>query len=96
MGHIPMDGMPTFWSHGHISVFGKPLHMFSRIFLHVYSLWWVIGKKIVFWKIYEGEESQLAGWIGLWRSTFQKTKFGWEESQLKSCFLRGKRLGERS
>ncbi|RVX07022.1 hypothetical protein CK203_030473 [Vitis vinifera] len=26
---------------------------------------------------------------------FPKTKFGWRESQLKSCFLRGKRLGER-
>ena len=48
MGHISMDGMPTFWSHGHISVFGKPLHMFSRIFLHVYGLWWVIGKKNCF------------------------------------------------
>ena len=42
------------------------------------------------------KDAYSAGWIGLWMSTFGKTKFGWEESQLKSCFLRGKRLGERS
>ena len=49
MGQILIDGMPTFWSDGHISILRRPLHKFSRIFLHVH---FTVGEKekIYFWE----------------------------------------------
>ena len=50
-----MDETPTLWLDDHIDVFGRPLHKYSRIILHILALWWVIEPKFVFRKICGGE-----------------------------------------
>ena len=54
MGHILKDKMPTWWLDGRTDVFGRPLHKFFRISLHILVLWWGMGREPVFGKIFDG------------------------------------------
>lgn len=53
-----MDATPTFWLEGQAMVFERPLDLFSRIFLHIPTLWWVTGTEFIFGKTY-GKEINL-------------------------------------
>ena len=54
---LSTNGTLTFWLDGHMDVLGRPLHKFSKTFLHTFALWWVMGdgSEFVYEKICGGE-----------------------------------------
>ena len=54
MGHILIDGTPTWWLDGHTNVLGRLLHKSFRILPHILALWWGMERKSVSRKIYDG------------------------------------------
>ena len=51
MGHILMDGMPTWWLDGHTDVLGRLLLKFFPL---LFAWWWAMGREFVFGKIFGG------------------------------------------
>ena len=54
MGTILMDETLIWWLDAHTDVLGRLLHKFFRISPHISILWWEMGRKFIFGKIFGG------------------------------------------